>query len=781
MVFLNNNKSRLVINIKGIVQGVGFRPFVHKLATSLGIVGWVQNYSGEVCIEIEGLTEELALFTQKLKSETPALAYIDECSIIEKEVVGYTDFSIRESMDANSQDIYISPDASVCEDCIEEMFDIEDRRYKYPFINCTNCGPRYTIVKNVPYDRKYTTMDSFQMCESCFAEYHQKDNRRFHAQPIACSKCGPRLSLLDNKGNRIETGNEVEKTVELLTQGCIIAIKGLGGYHLACDATNYKAVQKLRKRKERDGKPFALMAKNINVVHHYCNANSYEIELLQKPSRPIVLMSMKEDVNLPIDSISVDSPRLGVMLPYTPLHHLLFDKEISVLVMTSGNKSGEPIYYRDQEALTGLMDIADYFLTHNREIFVRADDSVTSEFRGKEYLIRRSRGYAPFPVDLLNCLSSDVNKKNIKKLPSVLACGGELKSTFCITKETKAFLSHHIGDLENLETLKSFEEGVLHFERIFRASTEIVVFDKHPEYLSTKYAKDLKAGVKLEVQHHHAHIASCMAENGINRAVIGIAFDGTGYGCDGHIWGGEFFIGNYSGFERLGHFDYVPMPGGDASVREPWRMAWSYILKYSEYKSDLDRFNFLREIDPNRIDLLTQQIEKNINTPLTSSIGRLFDGISALLGLCNTIEYEGQAAIRLENAAKTELIEQESSYPYEISCIEGIYIINPQKVIENVLKDYLEGKSIKVISALFHNTIAFIVLDLCKLLRESYCLNEVALSGGVFQNRLLLELIVRKLEANRFVVYTHSKVPTNDGGICLGQAAIALNKYINEI
>ena len=770
---MSDKVYRLQINVKGIVQGVGFRPFVYNLAVLCGLNGWVNNYPGGVFIEVEGMETQLENFLRKLKMEAPPLSYMESCDTQRAEFIGYTGFEIRESSSAQTHSVYISPDVSVCEDCLRELYDPHDRRYLYPFINCTNCGPRFTITTDIPYDRINTTMHEFVMCEDCAREYHDPSNRRFHAQPVACSKCGPALRLIDRHGRQVGEGNELDMVDGLLYEGKILAIKGLGGYHLACDARNENTAQELRMRKIRDGKPFALMARDIDTVLKYCHATKEELELLQGIKRPIVLLERKKGTNLDVDGISSDNDRLGIMLPYTPLHTMLFKGRMELLVMTSGNRSGEPIYYKDDEAIMGLKDIADYFLIYNREIYIRTDDSVTSVFRDREYIIRRSRGYVPFPTDISAVLKPE--EKAVGAIPCVLACGGELKSTFCLTKGHKAFLSHHIGDLENMETLKSFEDGIEHFRRIFSVTPEIVAYDKHPEYLSTKYADSLQGVIKVPVQHHHAHIASCMAENGISGQVIGVAFDGTGYGDDGHIWGGEFFTGDYSEFTRQAHFEYVPLPGGEMGVKEPWRMALSYLMKYSNQDLDDYNVNIMRQIEKNKIFIVKHQIIKKINTPLASSTGRLFDAVSSLIGLCNIISYEGQAAILLEKIANRDV---QDTYPYEIKYKDDKYEICTGNMIRAVVEDLLCGKNVSLISGVFHRSIAGIVGNICKILRDKSNLNDVVLSGGVFQNRLLLELTVRELENNSFKVYTHSKVPANDGGICLGQAAIALRKYM---
>lgn len=764
--------ARSIININGVVQGVGFRPFVYRLAHSCRVNGWVNNFPGGVHIEAEGTQEQLQSFIRRLREEAPPLSLIDSFQAEPAEPVGYTDFVIRESNAGSAPEAFISPDVSVCEDCLREMDDPRNRRYRYPFINCTNCGPRFTICTGIPYDRPKTTMREFPLCGACAEEYHDPADRRFHAQPVACASCGPSLSLLDADGNRIAPGEEIEKTVVLLRKGGIVAVKGLGGYHLACDAKNDETVRLLRKRKHRDGKPFALMAKNMETVRGYCLVNEKEAELLQSVRKPIVLLQRKPGCGLAVDAMSPDNDQLGMMLPYTPVHHLLFAGGLELLVMTSGNRSGEPIYYKDEEAMQGLQGIADYFLTNNREIYIRTDDSVTCVFQNQESIIRRSRGYVPLPLDISAVLQATGLPG--ETLPPVLACGGELKNTFCLTKGGKAFLSHHIGDLENLETLASFETGIEHFKQIFSVVPQVVAYDLHPEYLSTKYAEGLALGAKIGVQHHHAHIASCMAENNVAGKVIGVAFDGTGYGEDGHIWGGEFFVGDYSGFERAAHFAYVPLPGGAAGIREPWRMAVSCLAQaYGEEAFPYD-LPFLQTIGAEKVDFVIRQIVKRINTPPTSSAGRLFDAVSALAGLCSVIEYEGQAAIRLEKNADAQ---EQCLYPYEILPDETGFQISVRQLFHAVAEEVRKGTESSRIAGTFHHTMAAVITDVCLLLREKTGVGRVALSGGVFQNRLLLGLALENLKGSGFEVFLHHRVPTNDGGISLGQAVIALTKH----
>lgn len=766
----NRGYIRAVMSVNGIVQGVGFRPFVYNLALRCHICGWVNNFPGGVHIEAEGTEESVQTFIRCLKQEAPPVSSIDTFQVEYAAALGYSNFEIRKSSFESVPDAYISADIAVCQDCLNEMNDPKNRRYRYPFINCTNCGPRFTITSGIPYDRVNTTMNVFPMCVECAKEYHDPANRRFHAQPVACEQCGPSLFLLDSQGKQIAQDRELEKSVELLKAGKILAVKGVGGYHLACDAKNISAVRELRKRKARDGKPFALMAKDIETVNRYCFVGETESEILQSVRRPIVLLERKPGTELGAELISPDNNKLGIMLPYTPLHYLLFDDGIEMLVMTSGNRSGEPIYYKDDEAFEGLRGIADYFLTNNREIFIRTDDSVTSVFRGREFILRRSRGYVPFPLDISSAICF---AKHPTDIPSVLACGGELKNTFCLTKGNKAFLSHHIGDMENLETLASFETGIEHFKKIFSIVPKAVAFDMHPDYFSTKYADALTGTEKFPIQHHHAHIASCMAENKITGKVIGVAFDGTGYGDDGNIWGGEFFTGDYSTFERRAHFEYIPLPGGDAGIQEPWRMAVSYLAQAYGGDTIPRSLPFLAHIDPQKVDIVIRQIERKINTPLTSSMGRLFDAVSSLTGLCNVIEYEGQAAIRLEREANAK---ETCRYPYVIIPDGAGYQIRILPMIRAITEDVLQGAEKSQIAGVFHHTIAGLTLDICRLLRQQCGLSDVVLSGGVFQNRLLLGLTINNLTSDGFQVYSHGKVPTNDGGISLGQAAIVLHK-----
>ncbi|NLI92931.1 MAG: carbamoyltransferase HypF [Peptococcaceae bacterium] len=772
------------IELTGIVQGVGFRPFVYNLAKSLDLKGWVNNAGGNVVIEAEGSGSALADFVRRLKTDAPPLAVIKEIYVKANDLAGYPDFKILESNQAGGSDIFISPDISTCDKCTEELFNEKDKRYLYPFINCTNCGPRFTIIKDTPYDRARTTMSVYPMCGGCIKEFTDPSDRRYHAQPLSCHECGPVLQLLDKNGKQINAENIIPYTINLLADGKIVAIKGLGGYHLACDASNSSAVAELRQRKIREDKPFAIMVRNCETAYKYCHISSEEKKLLESEKRPIVLLKKKDDCGLPA-AIAPSNSHLGVMLPYTPVHLLLFNypdnlrlagagMPFDALVMTSGNRSSEPIYYKDSDAVENLNGIADYFLTNNREIYTRVDDTVTRVFRERELIIRRSRGYAPMPV---RCEVPAASTS--RYVPVVLATGGELKNTFCLNKGAEFYISHHIGDLENYETLRSFEEGIQYYRKLFGIKPSVVAYDLHPEYLSSKYALSLDFENKIGIQHHHAHIASCMADNGLQGNVIGVAFDGSGYGEDGNIWGGEFFTGNYREFTRQGHLDYVNMPGGAAAVREPWRMAAAYL--YHAYGRGGLQINIkqgtarcMPSSNKDKLDTVFDMIEKNVNSPRTSSMGRLFDAVSSLLGIRHHINYEGQAAVELEFASDSDTRE---SYGFSIYNAGEIFQIDTRDIIKGIISDINMEVAVNRISSKFHNTIAGIVLKSCEHIREKAGFERVVLSGGVFQNMALLERSVLLLEKAGFKTYTHSRAPANDGGISLGQAVIAAARY----
>ncbi|MCJ7458690.1 MAG: carbamoyltransferase HypF [candidate division Zixibacteria bacterium] len=746
------------IEIRGIVQGVGFRPFIYNLARKFGLKGYVLNDTDGVEIEAEGGKIDLDRFLSGIRRAAPSQSKIVEMKTLKIASQGFRDFTIRESKKKETRTVLVSPDLATCPDCLNELFNPEDRRFNYPFLNCTNCGPRLTIIQDTPYDREKTTMSAFKMCADCNQEYHNPQNRRFHAQPNACPVCGPRLTLTDNQGNRLSTTDHILTTIGLLKKGYIIAIKGIGGYHLACDAMNKKAVSVLRKRKYREDKPFALMAKDLKTIRRFCHLNPSEIELLRSVQRPIVLLKKKK-VNLIAPEVAPLQKNFGVMLPYSPLHHLLLKDSNLILVMTSGNQSDEPIAYEDKEAFERLKKIADYFLFHNREIHRRCDDSVTRVFRGEEMNLRRGRGYVPLPL-----------KVDLHFRKHILAAGAQLKNTFCLARDSFAFPSTHIGDLENYETLDFYSKEIERFKKLCSVKPEVVTYDMHPEYLSTKYALSLQNIRKIPVQHHYAHIASCMAENKISQKVIGVAFDGTGYGEDENIWGGEFLLADLQGFQRIAHFKYVPMPGGEAAIKNPWMMAVSYL--YACYGEDFLNLNleFVRKIDFSRWEIIRKMLDQKVNLFLTSSAGRLFDSVSVLLNFREKTNYEGQPAIELEFWAEENI---KGKYDYEIIKENDLYLIRPDLIIKGVVNDLIKKQRKSKISARFHNTIAQIINEVCSRLRKEYDLNSICLSGGVFQNMLLLSRTYALLNKNKFRVYTHHLVPPNDGGISLGQAIIA--------
>jgi hydrogenase maturation protein HypF len=753
------------ISARGVVQGVGFRPFVFQLATKYNLKGWVCNTSEDVKIEVQGESQDLKHFLSELQYNAPPLAHIENISVTYHPPADYTKFEIRHSVAEEGKYQLVSPDIATCKPCLKEVFTREDRRYHYPFTNCTNCGPRFTIIEDIPYDRPKTTMRSFTMCPDCQAEYDNPLDRRFHAQPNACPKCGPRLELLDARGNHVEATDVIAAAGQLLKDGKIIAIKGLGGFLLACDATSDKAVQLLRHRKRRPFKPLAIMVAGIDEAKKHCLVSEAEEKLLSSSQSPIVLLPWKSDSKV-CQSVAPNLKYLGVMLPYTPMHHLLLRESGLPLVMTSGNISEEPICKDNDEAVRRLSGIADYFLVHNRDIYARYDDSVTVVEGDDVQLTRRARGYAPFPVHLTF------------KAKQVLGCGAEEKNTFCLTKDNYAFISQHIGDMENIETMEHFENTLALYKKLFRIEPEIIAYDLHPEYLSTKYA--LEQGSQsnrlklVPVQHHHAHIVSCMADNKIESPVIGVALDGTGYGSDGQVWGGEFLVADYKGFKRQGHLEYLPLPGGAAAIKKPYRTSIGYLIKLLGEDSLSPRLAFLKQVDALEIELIKRQLQAGLNSPLNSSMGRLFDAVSALIGIRSEIDYEGQAAVELEMAAY-DCIDKvgDTSYPYSTVESDGVNLIQLKDLFSAIVEDLHQGVSNATISAKFHNAVAHMIFDMCRLIAKKTGLNQVALSGGVFQNRLLSRKVVPLLESAGFSVLVHKQVPCNDGGISLGQAVIA--------
>ena len=749
-----SKRVRTLVRVEGIVQGVGFRPFVFSLATRLGLAGRVGNDVAGVFAEVEGPAAAVSQFLLSLEQEAPPLARIERITTENLRINGSSGFMIAPSEPGGQRSTLVSPDTAACDDCLRELADPDDRRFGYPFINCTNCGPRFTIVLDVPYDRALTTMAGFAMCARCAAEYNDPADRRFHAQPVCCPDCGPRLCLYDAAGTALP-GEPLAATAGLLRQGQVLAIKGVGGYHLAVDAANEAAAAALRDRKHREDKPFAIMVPSVAAARELCELDEAAESLLTSGRRPIVLLP-----RLPGGAVAAavapGNRQLGLMLPYTPLHHLLIRLVACPIVLTSGNSSDEPIVYADDEAIARLGSIADAFLTHDRAIHIRTDDSVVRVFRGKAALIRRSRGYAPEPIPL-----------GFRLRRPVLACGAELKNTFCLANGDRAIISQHIGDLENFETLRSFTEGIEHFRRLFDITPQVVAYDLHPEYLSTKYAAEL-TGVELAgVQHHHAHIAACLADNGEQGPVIGVAFDGAGYGADGTIWGGEFLVADLAGFERAGHLAGLPMPGAAAAIRQPWRMAAAYLD--AAYPGGPPGGLAVARRNERRWDNVIAMARRRLNSPVTSSAGRLFDAAAAILGVRDLISYEGQAAIELEQLAG---LAETGSYQAGIEAGQPLRV-NGADLIRAVADDLAAGVDPSVISARFHTGVAAMIEACCLLLRERHGLATVALSGGVFQNLLLLTRTVGRLEDSGFRVLVHSRVPCNDGGISFGQAVVA--------
>ncbi len=751
--------TRVQLLVRGLVQGVGFRPFVYGLAHRRRLRGRVLNNTAGVLIDVEGEGGQIEEFINELRTQAPPLSLIES---VERrpgsDETRYGDFRIVESATEGERFVPIPADVATCLDCLRELFDPRDRRFRYPFINCTNCGPRFTLVEDIPYDRAKTTMRVFEMCAECRAEYENPLDRRFHAEPIACPKCGPQLSLRDARGVEVELDGEtaVSRVRRLFLDGLVVAVKGIGGFHLACDALNGEAVGRLRQRKYREDKPFALMASSVEIVRKYCLVSDEEERALTSERRPVVLLDRCASAVVP-EEVAPRVCTLGFMLPYTPLHHLLLEGLDRPLVMTSGNVSDEPICYEDEDASRRLDKLADYFLSHDRRIHIRTDDSVVRVTGGRETVLRRSRGYAPAPV-----------RTSFKFEREILACGAELKNTFCLARDHHAFVSHHVGDLENLETLSSFTEGIEHYRRLFHLQPRVVAHDLHPEYLSTKYALSLEdVQTRIGVQHHHAHVASCMADNEVEGEVIGVAMDGLGFGHDGRLWGGEFFVADLLEAERLAHLEYVPLPGGAKAIREPWRMAAVYL--HRTFGDDFLKLNlpFVRELDTRAWATLDKMAAKGVNSPLTSSMGRLFDAVSSLLGLRWAVNYEGQAAVELEAIVNRSRGGQ--GYEFEIDA----GIVKAERVIRRAVEDLLDGVPPPEISAKFHLGVAGLIVTLARHARSERRLNRVVLSGGVFQNRFLLENVCRMLKVDGFKIYTHGRVPTNDGGISLGQAAVA--------
>jgi hydrogenase maturation protein HypF len=754
------------ITVQGIVQGVGFRPFIYRLAHELGLSGWVKNTPDGVIIEVQGEGGVLEKFVEDIMLRKPPLSRIT--SILSEEmdpIPEESGFSIIGSSQEGDLRPVIPPDVAICEECEREIFDPSNRRYLYPFTNCTNCGPRFTIVEFIPYDRPKTTMKVFEMCEECKREYNDPLDRRFHAQPNACPVCGPRVwvevsDAFDFKPSSLSLdGDPIAVVGRALSTGMIVAIKGLGGFHIACDARNDDAVSELRRRKGRAWKPFALMCSDLEEARRVVQISKREEEILTSPQRPILLARAREGNGIsPL--VAPKNPYLGVMLPYTPLHLILFRHSPQTLVMTSGNFSEEPIAYRNEEAKERLSYMVDLFLMHNRDIYVPCDDSVIKDMGLGTIMIRRSRGYVPTSVEIP--LDS----------PPILSCGADMRNTFCVAFGREAVPSQHIGDLEWAETFSYYERAIDHMMGLLQVKPIAIICDMHPGYISTSYGmrRARELGIRtLMVQHHHAHLASCMAENGILSTCIGVAFDGTGYGEDGTIWGGEFFVGNpIDGFKRVAHLKPIPMPGGEAAIRRPLRMAWSYMRD-----SGLDPTGLLDEKEGRIIDVI---LERRANAPFTSSMGRLFDAVSAMIGVCTEETYEGQPAAELEMVATDVWDPSLPPYPWEAIELRDRILISLSPAIREIWHEHKKGEDPRLISARFHRTISEMIAGICSRISEETGIRDVVISGGVFQNSLLLSDSIRLLKELGLNPIIHREVPPNDGGISLGQALIGAAK-----
>jgi hydrogenase maturation protein HypF len=734
---------------------VGFRPFICRLARKHGLLGEVDNRTDGVTVLIQGDLKTIDLFSNDLLKHAPPASVIKSIEINPAFLTGYSTFEIAESKSFDNQITEISPDIAVCDDCLDDM-DKDPRRIDYPFINCTNCGPRFTIIQGLPYDRAKTTMKSFRMCSNCRSEYNNINDRRFHAQPIACNACGPAYSYKD-PGKSLDNLKDILEEIALqIASGKSVTLKGMGGYHLMCDALNSNAVSEMRRKKQRDGKPFAVMFRDIETVKMYCYLDEAEEKELVSWRRPVLILKQKRLLPTPVSN---GLGTTGAMLPYMPVHHLLFKSlPTPVLVLTSGNISEEPIIIDDIQAEEQLLKVSDSLLSYNRQIFNRSDDSVIRFINRQKCIIRRSRGYVPGPVDL-GC-----------NVDGLLAVGAEQKNSICFGKGTQAIMSQYIGDIKNPSTFDFFKDTIERLSDLLKFKSETLCCDLHPDYLSTQHAELLSDELSIplfRIQHHHAHIASCMAELGFDDPVIGISLDGTGYGLDGNIWGGEFMVADLKDFKRITHFDYVPMPGGDKAVHEPWRMALSYIFSSFGENFDYESVPVFRSIDRMTLALTREMIARSINSPLTSGAGRLFDAVAAIVGLCKTSSFDSEGPMRLESVIDTKTDE---AYPF----IVDKTILFPE-TIKAILKD-LPRQKVSVISAKFHNTIAHIILEISKRIRSETSLAKVILTGGVFQNKYLCEKTITLLGNNHFRVFTNHVVPVNDGGISLGQLIIAAKR-----
>ena len=754
-------RARCRVLIEGVVQGVGFRPFVYRLAETHRLGGSVRNGQHGVLIDAEGDQDAIDRFLDKLKSTAPSSARLRRITVTwGAPHHDHEPFRIDTSAGEGDPALFPAPDLAVCAECLAEMADSGDRRYAYPFLNCTQCGPRYTIIRALPYDRERTSMASFATCPACREEYEDPRDRRFHAEPTACPACGPRLALRGSGGRALDVADALHSAATALRAGQIVAVKGLGGYHLTCDATAPGVVSELRRRKARDAKPLAVMVGDLRAARRLCVVSDAEAELLQSAARPIVLLERRSVASEAVaDEVAPRLRHLGLMLPYTPLQHLLLERVDRPLVMTSGNRSDEPIAYQDDDALARLGGIADLFLAHDRPIEVRCDDSVARVIDGAPSVLRRARGYVPLAISLTH-----------EAAEPILACGGELKNAFALVRGREVFLSEHLGDLGDERAYRAWVDAVAHLKGLLELTPRLVAHDLHPGYRSTAYARMLDGVRHVPVQHHHAHIASCLADNGVDDRVIGVAWDGTGHGTDGHVWGGEFLLADLDGFERVGSFQEVAMPGGEAAVREPWRMAAIFLQAvYGEAMEKLD-LAFMARLDRSAWRLLSRATERGLNAPPTSSAGRLFDAVASLLGLRDRVDFEAQAAMELEALAVPDA---DRVYAVDLDEQDGRTIVRTPHIVRGVVEDLLAGVGADRIGSRFHATLAEVIVRTCCRLRDRSGLDRVALSGGVFQNVRLSRLAVEGLGRAGFQVYTHHQVPPNDGGLALGQAAIA--------
>lgn len=751
--------KRLSIFVRGAVQGVGFRPFVYRIANENKLHGYVLNSSAGVKIEVEGNQISLNDFLFKLQNEKPRLAIINSIESFYLPVIGYKNFVIKNSTENIEPTTLILPDFAICDDCLREMFDPNDRRYLYSFINCTNCGPRFSIIEKLPYDRPNTSMKTFLMCDDCKREYEDPTDRRFHAQPIACPVCGPQLELWNESGKVIEEkNNALLSAVDKIKNGFIIALKGLGGFQLVTDATNFSAVQKLRERKHRDEKPFALMFPSVDIIKSVCSITKEEERILLSPESPIVIVKKKNASSMLAENVAPNNPNLGVMLPYTPLHHLIMKELKKPIIATSGNLSEEPICIDNIEALKRLNNIADYFLVHNRPIVRHVDDSIVRVFHNRPMMMRRARGFAPLPINI----ACDDEEKNI----SILAVGAHLKNTVALKVKDNIFISQHIGDLSTEESYKAFKNVINDFLNLYQVDKHKVISDLHPEYLSTKFARSISDNARY-VQHHYAHIASCRVENHFEGEALGVSWDGTGLGYDNSIWGGEFFHSTQNNYKHIAQFKKFKLPGGDTAIKEPRRSAATVLYSiFGDQFIELNKIFFDVNFNHDEITLIKSMLQKNINCPQTSSVGRLFDAVSSLLGLCQKSNYEGQAGMALEFSVDEN---ENDFYPFNIY-EDKIYIVDWTEIIKNILIDLEKGIRISNIAAKFHNSLIKIIF----ILAQKFNYKNVILSGGCFQNKFLTEKTITKLESEGINVLWHQRVPPNDGGIALGQIAVYL-------